>query len=228
MMNKTMNKTALGLAAALTVAVASGCATSGASQSMGADDMDHGSMSAASTSAADLRVTLDRLLGEHVILATTATDAALGGRGDAFQAAAGSLGENSQDIADAVASVYGDEAGEAFLPLWETHIGFVVDYTQAKAAGDMAAQDKAVNDLLGYADNFGAFINSANPDLPKEAVAEMVRGHVVTLKTVIDAQAERDWPAAYAAQREAYAHMSGMAEALAGAIAEQFPEKFRS
>lgn len=228
MMSKTMNKTALGLATALTVAVASGCATSDASPSMDANGMDHGSMSSASTPAADLRATLDRLLGEHVILATTATGAALDGRGEAFEAAAASLGDNSQDIADALASVYGEKAGEAFLPLWETHIGFVVNYTQATATGDTAAQEKAVNDLLGYADDFGAFMNSANPDLPKEAVAKMVRKHVVTLKAVIDAQAERNWMEAHAAQREAYAHMSGMAEALADAIVQQFPEAFSS
>lgn len=222
------SKIGLGLAAALTVAVASGCTSSGASQSMSDGGMEHETMPAASTPAADLRVTLDRLLGEHVILATTATGAALEGRGHAFEAAAGSLGENSRDIADAVASVYGDEAGEAFLPLWETHIGFVVDYTQAKAAGDAPAQEQAVDDLLGYADDFGAFMNSANPELPKAAVAKLVREHVVTLKAVIDAQADGDWTRAYAAQREAYAHMSGMAEALSSAIVRQFPEAFSS
>ena len=78
------------------------------------------------------------------------------------------------------------------LPLWRKHIGFFVDYTTGLAAKDAAKQDKAINDLIGYSEDFGAFVNSASPSLEKDAVAELVRAHAVTLKGVIDAQAAGD------------------------------------
>lgn len=206
------------LTALLGLGVLSGCASSSASHDM--------HMSGANTAAADLRVTLDRLLGEHVVLATNATGAALGGRGAEFKGAAAALDANSVDIAQAIGSVYGEAAGDSFLPLWRTHIGFVVDYTKALAGKDMRAQKKAVNDLMQYAEDFGAFIHAATPALPKEAVAETVRQHAVSLKTVIDAQAAGEPKQAQLALREAYGHMSHMASALAGAIVEQFPERY--
>ena len=115
-------------------------------------------MTEASGEAAGLRVALTQLLGEHVVLAASATNAALGGRSDEFQSAAAALDSNSVDISEAIASVYGEPAGEAFLPLWRKHIGFFVDYTTGLAAKDAAKQDKAINDLIGYSEDFGAFV----------------------------------------------------------------------
>jgi hypothetical protein len=176
--------------------------------------------------AAGLRVSVNNLLREHAILAAAATNAALGGRAGEFQAAAGALDQNSQDLAKAIGSVYGQGAQDAFLPLWRKHIGFFVDYTQGAAAKDKAKQDKAVNDLVGYTADFGAFLNSANPNLPKDAVAGLVKTHVLTLKDVVDAQAAGDQAKAYTALRAATRHMSMIGDPLAGAIVKQFPDKF--
>ena len=176
--------------------------------------------------AAELRVALDRLLGEHVILASAATGAALAGRDDEFKAAADALDANSVDVSKAIGSVYGPDAEAAFLPLWRKHIGFVVDYTTGLATKDMAKQDQAVSDLVAYTQDFGAFLASANPNLPKDTVAELVKTHVLTLKAVIDAQAAGDPVMTYAKLREAFAHMDMLAGALAGGIAMQFPDKY--
>lgn len=183
-------------------------------------------VASADSPAADLRSALDGLLGEHVQLAVAATGAALGGREPEFKAAAAALDANSVDIAGAIGGVYGKDAGEAFLGLWRSHIGMVVDYTVASASKDKAQQDKAVNDLMQYRLDLGAFLNSANPNLPQDAVAELVKHHAVTLKAVIDAQAAGDNAKAYMALRTAYGHMAAIAKALATAIAKQFPEKF--
>jgi hypothetical protein len=180
----------------------------------------------ADTRAADLRSALDQLLGEHVQLAADATNAALNGRDAEFQAAAGALDANSVDISNAIGSIYGKDAGEAFLGLWRSHIGMVVDYTVGSASKDKAKQDKAVGELMQYTKDFGAFLNSANPNLPQDAVADLVKHHAVTLKAVIDAQAAGDQVKAYTALRTAYNHMAMIAEALAQGIVKQFPKKF--
>ena len=178
------------------------------------------------TSAATLRTALNALLSEHVILAAAATNAALDGRDAEFKAAASALDANSLDIAKAIGSVYGGDAEQAFLPLWRRHIGYAVDYTVGAATKDAAKQQTAVDDLLAYTQDFAAFLESANPNLPKPVVAELVKHHVVTIKDVIDAQASRNYARAYAAQRAATAHMRMIADPLAQAIVKQFPDKF--
>ena len=178
--------------------------------------------------ATGLKSTLNTLLQEHVYLAAAATGAALGGREAEFKAAAGALDQNSVAISKAIGTVYGADAEQAFLPLWRRHIGFAVDYTVGVANNDKAKQDKAVNDLMAYTKDFGAFLNSANPNLPTKVVADLVQHHVVTLKTVIDAQASKDQAKAYTALRTAAGHMQAIADPLADAIAMQFPDRFGS
>jgi len=177
------------------------------------------------TKAAALRSTLNTLLQEHVYLAASATNAALGGREAEFKAAADALDANSVDLAKAIGSVYGAEAERTFLTLWRSHINMFVDYTVGLATGDRAKQDKAVNDLLGYTQSFGSFINSAT-GLPKDTVAELVKTHVLTLKEVVDAQAAKDPVKAYTALRKAADHMKMVADPLAEATVKKFPEKF--
>src|SRR5262245_46675252 len=137
----TLRSRAIGLAAALAI----GVALRGAGQS----SMSNMSTSQPSMSASDLRVALNTLLAEHIYLAGSATGAALGGRTPEFQAAAGTLDSNSVAIAKAIGSIYGEDAGTAFLALWRKHIGFVVDYTTGVATKNKMKQDKAVQDLLG-------------------------------------------------------------------------------
>jgi hypothetical protein len=221
MLTSTMVKSVCTLAGV--VVLATGCAQSMAGPMSGGDK----SMTAASaTPAASLRVALNSLLGEHVILAAAATGAALDGRDAEFKAAAGALDANSVAISKAIGSVYGEGAEQAFLPLWRRHIDFAVDYTVGVATKDQVKQQKAVNDLMAYTQDFGAFLSSANPNLPKGVVADLVKHHVVTLKDVIDAQASRDYARAYAAERGAVAHMQMIADPLASAIVKQYPDKF--
>jgi copper chaperone CopZ len=177
------------------------------------------------TPAAGLRVGLNALLSEHVYLAAAATNAALAGRQPEFQAAAAALDANSVDVARAIGSVYGPEAEKAFLPLWRKHIGMVVDYTTGAATNDRAKQEKAVDDLVGYTQDFGAFLSGANPNLPKSVVADLVKHHVLTLKAVIDAQVARDEVKTFAALRAGAGHMRMIADPLAGAIVKQFPDR---
>jgi hypothetical protein len=179
-----------------------------------------------SKSASDLRTGYNALLAEHVFLAGAATGAALGGRQAEFEAAAAALDANSQDLATSIGSVYGAEAEKAFLPLWRRHIGMVVDYTVGLATKDTMKQDKAVADLIGYTEDFGAFLSAANPNLPKAVVADLAKHHVLTLKSVIDPQAAGDQAEAYRALRSAAGHMAMIGDPLSGAIAKQFPAKY--
>jgi predicted small secreted protein len=74
------------------------------------DDMDMGTPDTAGP-AADLRVTLDTLLGEHALLAIAASQKGLDGDPD-FEAAAAALDANSVEVSQAIGAVYGDEAAQ--------------------------------------------------------------------------------------------------------------------
>ena len=203
--------------------LAAGCTRSmGASAMSGPAPME----STSATPAATLRTTLNALLGEHVILAAAATGAALDGRDADFKAAESALDANSADIARAIGSVYGADAEQAFLPLWRRHIGFFVEYTLGVAAADRAKQDRAVSELMAYTQDLGAFLQSASPRLPKQVVADLVKHHVVILKTVVDAQAAKDPAKAFGGIRTAAAHMQMIADPLAETIVKQFPDRF--
>lgn len=173
-----------------------------------------------------LRTTLNTLLQEHVYLAAGATSAALGGRSAEFEAAAGALDMNSQALSAAIGSVYGKDAGASFLALWRRHIAIVVDYTTAVAKKDKAGAEKAVTELVGYTQAFAAFLSGANPHLPRAAVADLVKTHILTLKDVIDAQASGSSTKSYAALRAAAGHMQMIADPLADAIGKQFPARY--
>jgi hypothetical protein len=220
-----MNKHILVWVGAISMVGLAGCTQSMAQAPSHAAMASHAAMTSG-TKAAQLRAGLNNLFSEHVYLAGAATNAALGGREAEFKAAAGALDANSVAISKAIGSVYGEGAEKAFLPLWRRHIGFVVDYTVGVASNDKGKQDKAVNDLVGYTQDFGAFLASANPNLPKSVVADLVKHHVVTLKDVIDAQASKDPARAYTALRAAAGHMQTIADPLAEAIVKQFPDKF--
>ena len=180
------------------------------------------------TPAADLRVTLDRLLGEHAHLAIAATQKGYAGQPD-FKQVAAALDQNSVELADAIGSVYGPDAREEFLnggSKWRDHIGFFVDYTVAKAKNDQAGQKKAVRDLMGYVASFSTFLAEAT-GLPQPALEKTITTHVMQLKGQLDAYASGDHGKSARFTRDAYAHMFMTGDTLAGAIVEQSPDDFR-
>ena len=183
----------------------------------------------AESPAADLRVTLDRLLGEHTLLAMFATQKGFSGDPD-FKQAAAALDRNSVELSRAIASVYGDGAGKKFLDgklLWRDHIGFFVDYTVGLAKKDKAMQREAVGNLKGYIEAFSAFLSGAT-ELPQGALRTAISEHVMQLKGQIDAYSKGNYAQAYRFAREAYAHMFMTGDTLAGGIVAQSPDKFAS
>ncbi len=179
----------------------------------------------ADTKAAGLRVLLNALERQHVDLASAAVRSGFDGRPD-FTAAAGVLDDNSVAISKAVGSVYGDAAAAKFLAIWRSHITFFVNYTVAAKKGDKAGMDKAVADLGGYVDAISDFFSGANPNLPREAVHQLVNQHVMLLKAAVDTYGAADYAGSYKNQVDANAQIGTIADAIAGAIVKQYPEKF--
>ena len=220
----TIVASAAAVVVALTVGVLVATAGTGGSSDMTMSHMGHRTAAthASRITAADLRVTLDRLLGEHAVLAMNATNLGVTGS-KAFPAAAKSLDRNSVEISQAIGSIYGAKAARMFLDgpfQWRAHIGFFVDYTVALAKKDKAGQAKAVANLKTYTVRHGDFLAGAT-GLPRLAVRNDLLGHVLELKTQLDDYAAGRYAKAADDYRHAYAHMFMTGDLLAGAIAKQ-------
>ncbi len=230
-----MNKLTLRLAGAAVALALTGAACGSSDDKSTSTQPTTGATTAPSaapssnTGAATLRAGLTGLLSEHVYLAALATGSALRGDTKGFEAYAtalnGPTNSNTSDLVAAITSVYGADVGKAFDGLWRSngHIPGFVAYTQAVAANDKPAADKAVADLLAYAKTFGTTMNSVNSNLPAAAVEEGVKMHITTLKAVVDAQKAGDQTAVYTSLRVAYAHMADFAATLAGATVAKYP-----
>lgn len=217
-MNQTRRIILLLAVAAVAAAVATAALGSGSKGSM----PSMAPHSSTAMTAADLRVTLDNLLGEHAVLAMNATNAGVSGA-KAFTSIAAQLDKNSVALSKAIGSLYGKKAGNTFLNgkfMWRAHIGFFVAYTVALAKHDKAGQTKAVSNLKKYVSKFGAFLAGAT-GLSKLAVQADLDAHVIQLKEQLDAYAAGKYKKANKLYDQAYNHMFMTGDLLAGAIAKQ-------
>jgi hypothetical protein len=176
--------------------------------------------------AADLRASLDSLLGEHIILASKATGAALNGQTAEFNAYGTQLNDNGNKIGDIFGAVGGDSVKTQFNTIWSAHDGFFVDYTKAVAAKDTAKQTEAVNNLTNqYVPQFTNLVVSAT-GLPEATVKTLVTEHVTQTKAIVDDQAAKNWSKEYSDIGTAYTHMSMIGDPVAKAISDKNASKF--
>ena len=172
------------------------------------------------TKAADLRTNLNLMLSEHLVLASKATGAALGGRTSEYKAYGALLNTNGTELGAAIGSFYGPTAETEFNRIWSAHNGFFVDYTSATDATMKMAADTNLRTV--YVPQFAALLAGAT-QIPDAALRTLILEHVTSTEAVIDAQKANDWPKAYAQFRAAFAHMAMLGDPLAKATAAKFP-----
>jgi hypothetical protein len=182
-------------------------------------------MDVAYSSAGTLRVTLDRLLGEHAFLAAETMRAGVAGE-PYFAASKLALDANSADLAGLVKAAYGQDAAARFAEMWRGHTEAYLSYIDATRSKDDAARKNALDGINAYAGQLAEFLATANPHLDAAATAQLLRQHVQHLINQVDAFGKGDYRATYAIVRDGYAHMFMVGEALAAAIATQFPARF--
>ena len=132
---------------------------------------------------------------------------------------------DAKQIADAVGGFYGADAGKQMLTLLAGHWGGVKAMTDAVHAGDNAARDKAMKDLVANGSEISKFLSGANPNLPEDAVRGLLTTHVGHHSAQIGEIMKGDMKAEATTWAEMRAHMDTLADALSGAIAKQFPQK---
>ncbi|GLQ88917.1 hypothetical protein [Dyella flagellata] len=141
------------------------------------------------------------------------------------KAAADAVVANAKQIAAAVGSFYGKTAGDQTLQLLAGHWGGVKALTDASAAGDTAGEQKAMADLNTNVTAIAKFFSSANPNLPESALQNLFAIHVAHHAAQIKQIMSGDSKGEQATWTEMQAHMNTIADAFAGGIAKQFPDK---
>jgi len=216
-----MNRTILLLSAALLTVAPLAAAP--------AHDMT-GGMQMAATAAnpakvAALRTALEGLWVGHINAVRKVDVAEIAGDAAATKTAEGEVVSNAHAIADAVAGFYGKAAGDKLFTLLAGHYGAIKAYLDATVAKNAAGQSKATSDLTSNADAIATFLSSANPYLPKPTLSQMLLVHGSQHIEQIQELEARNGAAETKTAAAMKSHIIALADALADAIARQFPDK---
>jgi hypothetical protein len=134
--------------------------------------------------------------------------------------------QNQDDIGDAVATFYGDDAGDALAALLRDHILIAADLIEAAKAADSALVATTVTAWYANADDISEFLAAANPAWPVDALKDMMRSHLDQTLAEATARLNGDWEADIAKYDEIHLHILHMADTLADGIVDQFPRRF--
>lgn len=175
----------------------------------------------ADTKAALRDLWLGHILGiRNVAVATMDKNAA------ARESAEKSVVANAEQIAKSIEPFYGKPASDKLFSLLAGHYGAIREDLDATVAGNAAQQETAIKALTANAGEISTFLSGANPYLPKDAVMGLLTAHAAhhiqqfqQLKAGEYAQEAETW-------NGMKKHIYVVADALTGALVQQFPAKF--
>ena len=174
--------------------------------------------------------TLDSALRDlwigHVYWVRNVVTARLAGDTDAESAAEQQVVANAKAIAGAFEPFYGAAVKDKLFSLLAGHYGAVKDYLGAAIAKDASGQSGATEKLLANAKEIAGFLHGANPNLPAEVVEGLLQAHGGHHIAQIQELQRKDFAAEAKTWTDMTQHMYVIADALGGAVAKQFPDKF--
>ena len=119
----------------------------------------------------------------------------------------------------------GQAAGERMLALLAGHWGAVKAMTDAGERGDTEAGNAAMATLTKNAGEIAVFLSGANPNLPEDAVRGLLVAHGAHHAAQIAQVMRGDLAGEKTTWTAMQAHMDTIADAMAAALAKQFPDK---
>jgi hypothetical protein len=163
----------------------------------------------------------------HIFWVRNVVDARFEGNERAAKAAEQQVVANAQAIAGTIEPFYGEAASEKLFELLAGHWGAISDYLDATRAGSEADQDAAFEQLVENADAIAAFLGGANPHLPVDTLRSLLTAHGSHHVEQIQQFSAGEFDAEAKTWTMMKDHVYVIADALAGGIAKQFPDKFR-
>lgn len=162
----------------------------------------------------------------HIFWVRNVVTDTLAGNKQAAAAAEKEVVANAKAIAASIEPFYGKAASEKLFGLLAGHYGAVKQHLQATAAGSQAKQEGAVKSLIGNATEIAKFLSGANPNLPFDTLNGLLLahgGHHIQQNQQLTSKQYAQEAQTWEAMKK---HMYVIADALARAIAKQFPAKF--
>jgi hypothetical protein len=198
---------------------------------MGGELQAHAAMApahAAATPAAGDKATGARLAqrdlwDEHIFWVRNVAIATVAKNTPAAAAAEAQVVANARQIADSIAPFYGKPAADQLFALLKGHYGPIKQYLDA---ADGRARDAARKSLTANAGEIAKFLSGANPHLPYDAVNGLLLAHGAHHLAQIDQLAGGQYKEEGRTWEAMRRHMHDIADALAGALQKQFPDKF--
>ena len=178
--------------------------------------------------AAAVRDALRGLWIGHSFQVRNVVMATVGGNTAAAEASETAAVANAQALASAIEPFYGTKAKDQLFQLLAGHYGGIKSYLLAAVAKDKAAEGKAIDAITANAEEIAAFLSTANPNLPKDDVLGLLQAHAGHHITQIQQLLDKDYAGELLTWVDMTNHMYVIADALAGAIAKQFPEKIKA
>jgi hypothetical protein len=172
-----------------------------------------------------LRRAMYRLWVDHVIWTREYVISAIEGHPDA-EPAARRLLKNQEDIGNAVAGFYGEQAGATLTDLLKQHILIAVDLVDAAVKDDQqrfASVDKRWDDNAAA---IARFLGGANPFWPEQDVRDLIALHLTLTRREVVARLNKAWDEDIAAFDDILTEILTLADALTDGIVQQFPERF--
>ena len=133
---------------------------------------------------------------------------------------------NTKQIADSIEPFYGKATTDQLFKLLANHYTAIKGHATATVAGDAAGAKKALGDLTSNANEIAKFLAGANPNLPEATLKSLLAAHGGHHVAQNQQLAAHDMAAEAKTWDAMKTHIYTIADALAGGIAKQFPDKF--
>ena len=179
-------------------------------------------------SRGDVDAVLRDLWIGHAFYVRAVVQATVGASKPAAEAAEAAVVANAKAIAGAIKPFYGDKAVDALFKLLAGHYTGIKSFLLAAVAKDKAGQDKAVAAVTANAGEIAGFLSAANPNLPKDAVMGLLEAHAGHHIAQIQQFIAGDYKGELETWADMSQHMYVIADALADALAKQFPDQFKA
>jgi hypothetical protein len=175
--------------------------------------------------AADLRVHLDLLLSEQVMIIAKESAAAVN-HSDEYVPYTSLLATNSGDLSNLISRAFGNTSATQFAQLWNAQDAYLVDYAIGVVTHNDDKAKAAIASLTGdFSPQFARLVSSLS-DLPLDPVAQLISQQVLEDKAFIDDVFAGGFTAYYADLHRAYGQTLRLGDALASQIAAKFPDRY--
>ncbi|HVC75486.1 MAG TPA: hypothetical protein VND96_03110 [Candidatus Micrarchaeaceae archaeon] len=180
--------------------------------------------SLAESKAADFRIRLDLLLGEHVFIIAKQSSAPA--RQAEYTSYLRLLTTNSTDLTELVRSAMGDSVATQFEQIWNAQNDYLVSYTIGLVTHNKAESEAAQSSLTGtFVPQFSQFLSDVT-QVPSGLITPLVVQHTLEMEAMLDDQQAKNYPPLYADIRTSYADATQVGDTIAPRIAGRFPDKF--